>query len=158
MTTFCQVAYVKTYVQEVPWQRLHEVSKILIHSVCLCWSHSLFSEFLFSSWDVICCTFTYTCPLNCRTAFLTSTRLYVFLMGSAFVKLSSAEMVRENLQLPLLLCKYFCWGEMEMALETAKAATGLTAQPNLSRGLKWRIFSWSNFVLLDLWDMSEELI
>uniref|UniRef100_A0A663E092 Uricase n=1 Tax=Aquila chrysaetos chrysaetos TaxID=223781 RepID=A0A663E092_AQUCH len=39
MTTFCQVAYVKTYVQEVPWQRLHEVSKILIHSICLCWTH-----------------------------------------------------------------------------------------------------------------------
>uniref|UniRef100_A0A8B9CKV1 Uricase n=1 Tax=Anser brachyrhynchus TaxID=132585 RepID=A0A8B9CKV1_9AVES len=36
MTTFCQVAYVKTYVQEVPWQRLHENGVPHIHSfICV---------------------------------------------------------------------------------------------------------------------------
>uniref|UniRef100_A0A8C3XYP0 Uricase n=1 Tax=Catharus ustulatus TaxID=91951 RepID=A0A8C3XYP0_CATUS len=36
MTTFCQVAYVKTYVQEVPWQRLHEDGVPHIHSfICV---------------------------------------------------------------------------------------------------------------------------
>uniref|UniRef100_A0A663E0A2 Uricase n=1 Tax=Aquila chrysaetos chrysaetos TaxID=223781 RepID=A0A663E0A2_AQUCH len=36
MTTFCQVAYVKTYVQEVPWQRLHENGVPHVHSfICV---------------------------------------------------------------------------------------------------------------------------
>uniref|UniRef100_A0A8D2NYK3 Uricase n=1 Tax=Zosterops lateralis melanops TaxID=1220523 RepID=A0A8D2NYK3_ZOSLA len=36
MTTFCQVAYVKAYVQEVPWQRLHEDGVPHIHSfICV---------------------------------------------------------------------------------------------------------------------------
>ncbi|XP_030134936.2 uricase isoform X1 [Taeniopygia guttata] len=36
MTTFCQVAYVKTYIQEVPWQRLHEDGVPHIHSfICV---------------------------------------------------------------------------------------------------------------------------
>uniref|UniRef100_A0A8C3K1Q4 Uricase n=1 Tax=Calidris pygmaea TaxID=425635 RepID=A0A8C3K1Q4_9CHAR len=36
MTTFCQVAFVKTYVQEVPWQRLHENGVPHIHSfICV---------------------------------------------------------------------------------------------------------------------------
>ncbi|XP_057230821.1 uricase-like [Malurus melanocephalus] len=36
MTTFCQVGYVKAYVQEVPWQRLHEDGVPHIHSfICV---------------------------------------------------------------------------------------------------------------------------
>lgn len=100
MTTFCQVAYVKTYVQEVPWQRLHEVSKILIHSICYSEAihHSLSSCFQVKiAFTALLLTCKLQCKfLNCRTVFPTSTHSYTLLMGSAFAKLSSAEMVRKE--------------------------------------------------------------